>query len=88
MIAALIAMGLGIPVAGLAGAAAGPAILAFLAHIGVTGPAAAEVVGVAVPVVKGLAKAAVKDALTKPLDQETRERIRASRARNFHDTFP
>lgn len=88
MFTALAAIVLGAPAAGLAGAAAWPAVLALLAKIGVTGAAATQIAGVAVPVVKTLARKAVKDAISKPLDEETRKRIRASRERHFHDTFP
>lgn len=88
MFTALAAIVLGAPAAGLAGAAAWPAVLAILAKIGVTGTAATQIAGVAVPIVKTLTKAAVRNAINKPLDEDTRKRIRAARDRHFHEDFP
>lgn len=88
MFTALAAIVLGAPAAGLAGAAAWPAVLAILAKVGVTGTAATEIAGVAVPIVKSLTKTAVANAISKPLDEEARKRIRSARDRHFHDDFP
>lgn len=88
MFTAIVATVLGIPAAGFAGAAAWPAVLAILAKVGITGSAATEIAGVAIPIVKSVTKSAVKNAVSKPLDEETRKRIRAARARHFNEDFP
>ncbi len=88
MFTALLATVLGIPAAGFAGAAAWPAVLAFLAKVGITGTAATQIAGVAVPIIKGATKSAIRNAVSKPMDEETAKRVRAARDRHFHEDFP